>query len=121
MTQLLKKGFHVTLGATASLIEALQHSDKREENLAQLKLNFSELTEIWAQKGEVTELEARNIVDSVLAQSGHQSSSSSASGVSNYPAAPSTQASVQLELQELTAQLAAIRAELEQLRNEPGI
>ena len=66
--QLVQKSFRVTLGATASLVEVLQDSEKRHENLSKLNQEWSELSAQWAQKGEVTEQEARNFVDTLLAQ-----------------------------------------------------
>lgn len=124
LVQLLQKGFHVTLGATASLIESIQDPEKRDENLSKLNQEWSLLSEEWARKGEVTEQEARNFVDSVLAQRQGQSTATttppepnptSSTSSATTPTAPPD---VQLELQELTAQLAAMRAELERLRNQ---
>lgn len=120
LTQLVQQGFRVTLGATASLVETLQDPQKRNENLSQLTSELNQLTLEWAAKGEMTEQEARNFVDNLLNQRSQQPSSptpgASASIVTTTPteAAPPE---VQLELQELTAQIAAIRTELEKLRN----
>lgn len=118
---LLQKGFRVTLGATASLVEVLQNPQKREQNLAKLRLELSQLAEELAEKGEITEREARTFVDGVLSQ--RQNASSAASETTVTTTATSVQTNspeVQLELQELTAQLAAIRAELERLRSQGG-
>lgn len=120
LTQLLQQGFRVTLGATASLVETLQDPQKRTENLFQLRTELSQLTTDWAVKGEVTEQEARIFVDNLLSQLGNLSSNSTpAPSPSNVSSTPTDAAppDVQLDLQELTAQLAAIRAELEKLRN----
>lgn len=127
LVQLLQKSFHVTLGATASLVEVLQDSQKREQNFSKLRLELSELAQEWSEKGEVTETEARNFVDNFLAQHGSQSSVQSPSETStSTTTTAATTLSVanpdaQLELQELTGQLAAIRTELEKLQNEPDI
>jgi polyhydroxyalkanoate synthesis regulator phasin len=109
----LKKGFHVTLGATISLVEALQDPLKREETLAQWRLGPNELAEFLAQKGAVTEVEARNFVDGVVAQygSGSASSTGSASSASPYPT-PIVDLSLQQDLRDLTAQLAELRSQL---------
>ncbi len=114
--QLLQKGFHVTLGATTSLVEALQDSEKRDENLSKLNQEWSILSEEWAKKGEMTEQEARNFVDTMLAQ--RTNASSSTTGTAPTVATPSASPEIQLELQELTAQIAAMRAELETIRNQ---
>lgn len=134
LNQLLQQGFRITLGATASLVETLQNPQKQTENLHQLQLELSQLTAEWAVKGEMTEQEARNFVDHLLSQLGRSGSPPAASpsvvidpltqrsagggsggGVEQSQAAPAS--SAQLNLQELTAQIAAIRAELEKLRN----
>jgi polyhydroxyalkanoate synthesis regulator phasin len=114
LVQLLQKGFRVTLGATASLIEILQDPQRRNENLAKLRVELSELAEEWAAKGEMTEQEARNFVDTLLSQQ-TQTTASQGTATTAQPAAPPD---VQLDLQELTAQIAAIRAELERLREQ---
>lgn len=106
-----KKGLHVTLGATTALVESVQDPYKREENLAQLNLGFDELARLWEAKGETTETEARQFIDTFV---------SSTMGGNNTSSATSTPASntntfnpaIIQELQELTTELAAIRAEL---------
>lgn len=120
LVQLLQKSFHVTLGATAALVEVLQDPRKREQNLSKLRLELDELAQEWSQRGEVTEVEARNFVSSLLEQSGNQDDIQPGSGpLSSSAATTVADPIVQLKLQELTAQLAAIRTELERLRNEP--
>lgn len=120
LTHLLQQGFRVTLGATASLVETFQDPQKRDENLSQIRSELDQLAQEWAAKGEMTEQEARNLVDNLLNQLGKQPSSptpgASPSTVTTTPTQPAPP-DVQLELQELTAQIAAIRTELEKLRN----
>jgi polyhydroxyalkanoate synthesis regulator phasin len=116
LIQTLQKGYRVTIGATASVIESLQDSQSREENFAKLRSDPNQLIEELAIKGETTEREARSFVDGVFSQS---NSSQQSNGTPTYetsaPLPPRT-AVIQQELQELTAQLAAIRTELERLR-----
>lgn len=119
LTNLLQQGFHLTLGATASLVETLQDPQKRTENLSQISSELSHLANEWAAKGEMTEQEARNFATNFLNQLQNQApTTSEASGttVTNTPTevAPPE---VRLDLQELTAEIAAMRAELEKLRN----
>lgn len=123
MIQFLQNGFRLSVGATAALIESLQDSQKREEILA--KLNQSEFSQLAAEltkKGEITEQEARDFVDSLWQQQNQQNSqtSSDAPGTSATTTTDNPVASpnVQQELQELTTQVAALRAELEKLRSE---
>jgi polyhydroxyalkanoate synthesis regulator phasin len=127
VVQLLQKGFRVTLGATASLVEILQDPQKREANLAKLRTELDQLAQEWAEKGEVTEREARSYVDTFLAQrrAGTVDSPTTVTTTATTITSESTSSStpspeVQLELQELTAQLSAIRAELEKMRNQDG-
>jgi polyhydroxyalkanoate synthesis regulator phasin len=108
---LLKKGFHVTLGATSSLVESIQDPIKREENLAQLRMDPTEFAEVLAEKGAVTEVEARKFVDNVVSQYAPSavSTSTTATPVAN---PPSIDPNLQLELKDLTKQLAVLRAQL---------
>jgi polyhydroxyalkanoate synthesis regulator phasin len=127
LIQLLQKGFRVTLGATASLIEILQDPYRRDENLSKLRTELAQLADELAEKGALTEQEARNFVDTVITQrdnqTAHEASDFSNSTTVTPTATTTTTASpdVQLELQELTAQIAAIRAELENLRNQDSL
>jgi len=120
LTQLLQQGFRVTLGATAALVETLQDPQKRNQNLSHLRLELSQLTQEWAAKGEITEQEARGFVDNLLNQIRNQRPSPTPeaypSTVTTTPTGP-VSPEAELELQELTAQIAAIRIELEKLRN----
>jgi polyhydroxyalkanoate synthesis regulator phasin len=111
LIQTLQKGYRVTIGATAAMIESLQDSQRREENFAKLRSDPNQLIEELAVKGETTEREARSFVDGVFSQQSGTSSSYETSA----PMPPQTVA-IQQDLQELTAQLAAIRIELERLR-----
>lgn len=119
VTEFLKKGFHVTLGATTSVVESLQDSQKREENISQLNLGIDQLSQIWADKGEITESEARKMIDGVATQYGVNANPMS-SGSSTSPSAtsPSIDPSLQQELKTLTNQLANIRLELTQMGSQ---
>jgi len=120
-TQLLQKGFRISLGATASLVENLQNPQKRTESFSQFRSELDQLATEWATKGETAEQEARNFVQQMWNQLGNrQTSTTSEPSAAPRVTTPSENVAppdVQLELQELTAQLAAIRAELEKLQN----
>lgn len=120
LTQLLQQGFRLTLGATASLVETLQDPQKRFENLTQLRAELEQLATEWVAKGEMTEQDARRFVDDFLQQLSNQQSNSTpepSSSSATHPTIEVAPPEVQLELQELTAQIAAIRSELEKLNN----
>jgi polyhydroxyalkanoate synthesis regulator phasin len=117
LVQLAQKSLRVTIGATATLIETLQDPQQREANLSRLKTDLGQMTDEWEVKGESTEREARSFVDSLL----NQASSRVNTATSPEPRTVSTTAApiapdVQQDLQELTNQIAALRAELEKLR-----
>ena len=119
LTQILHQGFRVTLGATSSMIEMLQDSQKRSENLEKIQSQWSQLAEEWAEKGEQTEEEARKFVDTIV----DQGTNSGTAGTTTSTSSSMTTTSVSVsepnsaeELQELTAQIAALRQELERLR-----
>ncbi|MGP1383086.1 MAG: hypothetical protein ACTS2F_05960 [Thainema sp.] len=124
ITQFFQKGVHVTLGATTALVESLQDAQKRDENMSKLSSDFDGLVEDLAVKGEITEQEARRMVESMFAQvNGSMSNSTAASGTPPNPIVNTTATvvpdpAVQADLQELTAQIAAMRAEIERLKNE---
>lgn len=128
LPQMLQTGFHLTLGATSFLIETLQDPLKREENLGKLQSDLGLLADELLEKGEMTDREARNFVDTIFSQPGDRENTdtdneSVSPNQSGSPAGNSSesvaQPDVQLkEIQELTAQMAALRAELENLRPE---
>lgn len=117
---LLKKGFHITLGASTSLVESIQDPLKREENLALIQSNPNAFAELLAEKGAVAEVEARRMVDSVVTQYGGSSSTAS----SNDPS-PATTSSIDPSLErallDLTAELAQIRSELINSTKSPSL
>lgn len=125
LPQMLQTGFHLALGATSFLIETLQYPLKREENLEKLKSDLGVLADELLEKGEMTDREARNFVDTIFSgQNDRENTNSesvspqqSNSSIGNPPHSV-TQPDVQLEIQELTAQMMALRAHLENLRAE---
>ncbi len=117
---LLQQGFRISLGATASLVETLQDPQKRSETLSKLGSELGQLTQEWAEKGEITEQEARIYVDSLLRQQANQTTNATPATTDPSPATPNPAPAtdVQLEIQELIAQIAAMRTELENLRSQ---
>jgi polyhydroxyalkanoate synthesis regulator phasin len=117
LTQVLQTGFRVTLGATSSLLEMLQDTQKRNENLEKIQSELSQLAEELAAKGEVTEHEARQFLDSLLAQqSGDFSRTTETEPSSIQVTTSNTSASDSrsvAEIQDLTQEIASLRTELE--------
>ncbi|MEG4022773.1 hypothetical protein [Microcoleus sp. S13C4] len=123
LPQMLQTGFHLTLGATSFLIETLQDPLKREENLDKLKSDLGQLADELVEKGEMTDREARNFVDTIFSQPGDRENAESESvspkqsdATTDSPPESVVQPNVKLEIQELTADMAALRTELENLR-----
>lgn len=121
LIQFLQTGFRVGVGATASLLESIQDPEKREENLADLRLELNELTQKWAEKGELTEREARNLVDSLIDRQRSPSETEPVPAPTSTPTTSSPTGSdrtMYSDLRELTAEVAALRAQLEILRQQ---
>ena len=121
LSQTLQKGFRVTLGATASLIEAIQDPESSSQKFSDLGGDVNRLTEELEVKGETTEREARQFVDTLLSQMPNPfTSSDSDSGGSTVitVATPVVSNSVQSELESLTQELAEIRQEIEALKTQ---
>ncbi|WP_017716797.1 hypothetical protein [Kamptonema formosum] len=121
VTEFLQKGFRVTLGATSSLFETLQDPQKGAQTLSKMQSDFGGLTEEWAEKGALTEREARNFVDTLLSQQGQprpEDTTETAGTAGTSSASPVTDPEDQNDLRELTAQIAALRAELERLQKQ---
>jgi polyhydroxyalkanoate synthesis regulator phasin len=131
LSQILQKGFYVTLGATATLLEMLQDPTKREQNLSSLRQDIDSLAQELAEKGAVTEAEAKNFVDTLISrQINKNQPTSNYSGTSetsatnftnmtvNTTASTVGEKSVPEDLKELTQQLADLRAELESIRQQ---
>ena len=134
--KIVQRGYYVTLGATSSLLEVIQDPIKRDENLRMLGRSFDEITQELAEKGVTTEAEARSFVDNFIAQQVNGSSTivdpevaslttvtTTASTVDDNTSSnvvnkfdKTVKASMRDEIQELTQQLASLRSELEQFR-----
>lgn len=109
LAQTIQKGFHISLGATAALVESLQDAEKRQENLSKMQSDFGRLTEEWADKGSLTEQEARIYVERIFNQQ---------TAPNTTPDETVSEGDFKTQVQELTAQLAALRAELENLQTQ---
>jgi polyhydroxyalkanoate synthesis regulator phasin len=108
--QSLQKGFHTTLGAAAFVVELVQNPDQRDEKINRVKNQWDLVSEEWAAQGEMTEQEARSFVERMF----NQQTASQNSGYT--PTGPVAPPDVQEDLKDLTEQIAALRAELEKLR-----
>ncbi len=128
LAKLLQKGFYVTLGATASLLEVIQDPRKAQDRFDAIRRDLNSATEELAEKGAVTESEARNLVDNFVAQQiktttpspSDQAADLTSVNTVNTTATTVVDSNVQADLQELTQQLADLRTELEKIRQSQG-
>ncbi|MGF1459728.1 MAG: hypothetical protein ACFBSG_11955 [Leptolyngbyaceae cyanobacterium] len=122
ITETIQKGFRVTLGATASLVDALRDPEASQEKFGNIS-DFEVLARELEAKGTDTEREARAVMDSMMSQVGQMPNPfaqppASEATVDTY-ASPVADASVQSELELLTAELSTLRQELESLKAQP--
>ena len=110
----VQQGFRVAVGAGSTIVETIQTPQSGLDAWTQLTRNPTQLAQDLAQKGETTEREAREWVDRFLEQQRNPSATGMTVTTTATPIAPD----LQMELQELTAQLTAIRTELAQLREQ---
>jgi polyhydroxyalkanoate synthesis regulator phasin len=115
IAKLLQRGFYVTLGATANLIDVIQDPTKLDRQVNSLFNDFGGLTDELADKGAVTEAEARKLVDSLIAQQIPETTTITTTAITV------VDSNVQADLLDLTQQLADLRRELEQLRQAKNL
>ncbi len=109
--QFVQTGFRVTVGATTSFFEGIQDTQKREHITQLLQTDFNQLVKEFADKGEITEQDARKFVETVIMQqTGNNSTSNQSNSIVIYSDFSS-------ELRELTNQISSLRNDLEKMRN----
>ncbi|ASC70670.1 uncharacterized protein XM38_016150 [Halomicronema hongdechloris C2206] len=122
VTHAVQKGVRVTLGATATLIEALQDPQGVRERFSSVGTDFNRLAEELESQGVLTEQEARKFVDSVATQMpspfAQGASSDGATSPSTPSSGPKVDAALQADLAELNQQLTQIREDLEALKQQ---
>jgi polyhydroxyalkanoate synthesis regulator phasin len=120
LTETIQKGFRVTLGATASLVDAIRDPQGSQERFSAIGNDFDLLTRELEAKGADTEREARAVVDSMMSQMGQIPNPFAPTPASEATvdtlARPVAEASVQAELNALTEELSVLRQEIEALK-----
>jgi polyhydroxyalkanoate synthesis regulator phasin len=106
---LIQQGFRTAVGATASVVETLQDSQKRSQILSDLNTEWQQKSEEWAQKGMITEQEARKIIEQFF-QSYTGKSSNSYENIEVKSVDNQSNG-----IQELTREIVALREEVEKL------
>jgi polyhydroxyalkanoate synthesis regulator phasin len=116
--EIAQQTFRIAIGATATLLETIQNSEKRSTVITDMQTELSQKSQQWAQKGEVTEQEARQTLEKLLQKTPWKGNSrNSATNDNNYTDTTVVNSVTKSELQSLTEQITALRNELEQLRN----
>lgn len=120
LTELIQKGFRVSLGAAASAVEAIQDPQASATKFSDIGTDFDRLANELEVKGELTEKEAREFVDNVSTNFDGQWPNPFAPPASNATvntvAQPVMDTGIQAEIKALTEQLSAIRQEIEQMK-----
>lgn len=124
LTETIQKGFRVTLGATASLIDAIRDPQGSQEKFSTIGSDVELLTRELEAKGADTEREARAVVDSMMSQVGEMpnpfASSPASEATVDTSAQTITDVTTQAELETLIQELAVLRQEIESLKTQQG-
>ncbi|AFY59754.1 hypothetical protein [Synechococcus sp. PCC 6312] len=110
--ELVQKSYYAAIGAVSSVVESVQDSQKRDATLAQVQQLITNpssdkihaVAKTLAEKGQVTEQQARKFVDTILDNRSVPTTAKPAS---------STTQQLQAELIALTQTLANLRGQLE--------
>lgn len=105
---LLQQAYYIGIGALTTAVESLQDEAKRQQNMSQLRLEIQQLAQLWADKGRMTEAEARKLIEALFSQQ----KTTAATPMANSPEAKSIEA----DIRALIDTLRAIRQDLEQER-----
>ncbi|MEM0979882.1 MAG: hypothetical protein AAGH78_06370 [Cyanobacteria bacterium P01_H01_bin.58] len=120
LTETIQKGVRVTLGATASLMEAIRDPQGSQAKFSAIGNDMDLLTQELEAKGADTEREARVLVDSLMSQMEQMPNPFAPTPASDATvdttAQPVADASVQAEIELLTQELSSLRQEIETLK-----
>lgn len=117
LTQTIQKGFRVTLGATASLVDAIRDPQGSQARFSEVGNDMERLTALLEARGADTEREARGVVDELMTQIPNPFNPTPASEATvDTVARPVVDATVQAELTALTAELSTLRQEIEAMK-----
>ena len=122
LTETIQRGFRITLGATASLVDAVRDPQGSQEKFSAIGNDMDLLTQELEVKGADTEREARALVDSMMSQMGQMPNpfvqTPASDATVDTMAQPVTDASMQAELAALTEELSTLRQEIENLKSQ---
>lgn len=110
---IFQKGFRVTVGAAATLVETLQDPQKREVTLSEFRTELQNRASEWSEKGEMTEQEARKFLEKIFQQDRDASSQEIETSATEIK---DNDTDLQGELKTLTEEIASLKTELAALR-----
>lgn len=122
LSQTIQKGVRVTLGATASILDALKDPQGSQAKFSEIGTDVDRLTETLEARGVETEQEARELVDGLIAQmppmpANPFAPTPASEAVVDARIIPVTDVTVQRDLEELTLELANLRQEIDSLKS----
>ncbi|MBE9223024.1 hypothetical protein IQ215_09990 [Cyanobacterium stanieri LEGE 03274] len=107
----IQQGLRIAIGATASAVETIQDRERFNQKISELTRDLQAKSEVWAQKGALTEEEAKKMIEDFFNQKNDvpKSSNKNQSGDSN----PSRE-----DLRTLTQEVISLREELNKLNSK---
>jgi polyhydroxyalkanoate synthesis regulator phasin len=118
---IIQQGFRTAVGATTSVIETIQDSQKREQTLSELREEWQKKVKEWEEKGEITEQEARRMMDDFLKKNpqneANNDSTSSSNNAYNVTNPSLSKPNTIREIQKLTQAIVTLRTELEKVKS----
>ena len=128
LTELLQKGYRVTLGAASSAVEAIQDPQRAAADFSAIGTDWERLADKLEVRGALTEKEARDFVEGVTSQMPEPFRSASSPFTQSAPepktvttiATPVVDTELKSEVESLTAELIAMRQEIEALKQNNG-
>ncbi len=110
-TDMIQQGFRIAVGATATAVETLQDKEKINQKINELNKELQEKSQVWAQKGAITEEEAKRIIEQFFNK--QQTSNDFSSENVSSQSTTTTQ-----DIRNLTAEIISLRNELNQINNK---
>ena len=111
---ILQTGLRTVVGATTDAIETLQDTQKRNQAFTEFNEQWQKKSQEWVEKGEITESQARQIIEQLIQNKGVGNSSTP-----QEITIESDDVSDPYEgIKELTEEIIALRAEIEKLNSD---
>ena len=111
---ILQTGLRTVVGATTDAIETLQDTQKRNQAFTEFNEQWQKKSQEWVEKGEITESQARQVIEQLIQNKGVGNSSTP-----QEITIESDDVSDPYEgIKELTEEIIALRAEIEKLNSD---